>query len=31
MSLVGSGRVEVFMTLAGRGVKLTSKGVAELK
>jgi hypothetical protein len=29
--LVGSGRVEVFMTPAGRGVKLTSKGLAEVK
>jgi hypothetical protein len=29
--LVGSGRVEVFMTPAGRGVKITSKGLADLK
>jgi Serine-threonine protein kinase 19 len=28
--LVGSGRVEVFMTPAGRGVKITSKGLAEV-
>jgi len=29
--LVGSGRVEVFMTPAGRGLKVTSKGLAEVK
>ena len=29
--LVGSGRVEVFMTPAGRGLKITSKGLAEIK
>jgi Serine-threonine protein kinase 19 len=29
--LVGSGRVEVFMTPAGRGLKITSKGLAEVK
>jgi len=29
--LVGSGRVEVFMTPAGRGLKITSKGMAEVK
>lgn len=28
--LVGSGRVEVFMSPAGRGVKITSKGLAEV-
>jgi hypothetical protein len=29
--LVGSGRVEVFMTPAGRGLKITSKGMEEVK
>jgi hypothetical protein len=29
--LVGSGHVEVFMTPAGRGLKITSKGLAEVK
>jgi len=29
--LVGSGRFEIFMTPAGRGLKITGKGLAEVK
>ena len=29
--LVGSGRVDVFMTPAGRGISITSKGLEEVK